>query len=72
MKNTNSQPILFGTDFSENAKHAANVAAALAKLLRAPPRLVHASEIPASPVIQEHLHDDLFSNCRTASGASPR
>ncbi len=59
MKNTNSQPILCGTDFSENAKQATNVAAALAKRLSAPLRLVHASEIPASPVIQEHLHDEV-------------
>ena len=58
MKNTNSQPILCGTDFSKNARQAANVAAALAKRLSAPLRLVHASAIPASAITQEHLRDE--------------
>ena len=42
MKNTNTQPILCGTDFSGNARQAANVAAALAKRLGVPLVLVHA------------------------------
>ena len=42
MKNTNSQPIICGTDFSENARQAANVAAALATRLSTPLLLVHA------------------------------
>lgn len=58
MKTTNPQPILCGTDFSENARRAANVAAALAKRLSAPLRLVHASAIPASPITQEHLREE--------------
>lgn len=48
-------PILCGTDFSENARRAANVAAALAKRLSAPMRLVHASVIPQSALTDEHL-----------------
>ena len=43
MKNTTSQPIICGTDFSENARQAANVAAALATRLSAPLVLVHAT-----------------------------
>ena len=55
MKNTNPNPIICGTDFSENARRAANVAAALAKRLGVPLRLVHASAIPRSPLTDEHL-----------------
>lgn len=55
MKNTNLNPIVCGTDFSENAQRAANVATALAKRLGVPLRLVHASAIPRSPLTDEHL-----------------
>ncbi len=58
MKNTPSQPILCGTDFSENAKQAANVAAALATQLNAPLRLIHASAIPGSPPTSEPLRNE--------------
>jgi len=58
MKPNETQPILCGTDFSGNARQAANVAAALAKRLSAPLRLVHASAIPASPITQEHLREE--------------
>jgi nucleotide-binding universal stress UspA family protein len=43
MKNTTSQPIICGTDSSENARQAANVAAALATRLSVPLVLVHAT-----------------------------
>ena len=55
MNTTHSHPIICGTDFSENARRAADVAAALAKRLGAPLRLVHASAIPHSPITGEHL-----------------
>jgi nucleotide-binding universal stress UspA family protein len=55
MKRNETSPIICGTDFSANAKRAADVAAALAKLLGAPLRLVHASVIPSSPSTDEHL-----------------
>lgn len=55
MKNTNLNPIVCGTDFSENAQRAANVAAALAKRSGVPLRLVHASVIPRSSLTDEHL-----------------
>ena len=42
-KNAESTPIICGTDFSENARQAANVAAALATRLSAPLVLVHAA-----------------------------
>ena len=42
MKPNESAPILCGTDFSGNARQAANVAAAVAKRLSAPLVLVHA------------------------------
>jgi nucleotide-binding universal stress UspA family protein len=58
MKNMASQPILCGTDFSENARRAANAAAALARRLGAPLRLVHASAIPRSPLTEEHLRTE--------------
>jgi nucleotide-binding universal stress UspA family protein len=41
MDTTQHRPIVCGTDFSEPAKHAANVAAALAKRVEAPILLVH-------------------------------
>jgi hypothetical protein len=43
MKPNESTPIICGTDFSENARQAANVAAALATRLRGPLVLVHAA-----------------------------
>ncbi len=43
MKPNESTPIICGTDFSENARQAANVAAALATRLSAPVVLVHAA-----------------------------
>jgi nucleotide-binding universal stress UspA family protein len=46
MTNAKSLPIICGTDFSENALAAADVAAALAKRLGSPLLLVHASAIP--------------------------
>jgi nucleotide-binding universal stress UspA family protein len=46
MKNTTSQPIICGTDFSENARQTANVAAALAARLSAHLVLVHATGLP--------------------------
>ena len=55
MKTTTTQPIICGTDFSENAKKAADVAAALAKRLGVTLRLVHASAIPRAPLTDEHL-----------------
>ena len=41
MKTQTTQPIVCGTDFSEHAQQAGNVAAAIAKQLRAPLLLVH-------------------------------
>ena len=55
MKTTTTHPIICGTDFSENAQKAADVAAALAKRLGVPLRLVHASAIPRAPLADEHL-----------------
>lgn len=55
MISTNSHPIICGTDFSENARKAADVAAALAKRLGLPLLLVHASSIPRSPFVEENL-----------------
>lgn len=56
MKTTNfSSPIICGTDFSDNAKRAADVAAALATRLNAPLLLVHASVIPGSLYTEDHL-----------------
>jgi nucleotide-binding universal stress UspA family protein len=46
MKNPNTQPILCGTDFSENAMRATNAAAALATRLNAPLWLVHVTSEP--------------------------
>ena len=50
-----SQPIICGTDFSENSRKAADVAAALAKRLDLPLHLVHASAIPHPPRAEEQL-----------------
>ncbi len=58
MKHTTPHPIICGTDFSDNARQAANVAAALAKRLGLPLRLVHASVIPHSPLTVEHLRNE--------------
>ena len=55
MNTTTPHPIICGTDFSENAKMAADVAAALAKRLGVPLRLIHASAIPRAPLTDEHL-----------------
>ena len=46
MKTTTPKPILCGTDFSENARQAASVAAALAQRLDAPLWLVHVTSEP--------------------------
>jgi len=61
MKNTNPNPIICGTDFSENARRAANVAAALAARLNAPLLLVHASVLPLEGATQK------FYDAQTAS-----
>ena len=58
MKDT--APILCGTDFSENARHAANVATALAGRLGVATRLVHASTIPAFPAIHGDLQREVL------------
>lgn len=57
MKPNESSPILCGTDFSGNARQAANVAAALAKRLSAPLVLVHAKGLvlAATPDVNEAL-----------------
>jgi len=55
MKRSESSPIICGTDFSGNARQAANAAAALAKRLGVPLRLIHASAIPGSTLTEEHL-----------------
>jgi len=52
MNNTDSKPIICGTDFSEPARAAADAAVALATRLGAPLRLVHASEN-----IGSHTHE---------------
>jgi nucleotide-binding universal stress UspA family protein len=54
-KRPTPNPILCGTDFSVPAKHAADAAAAIALRRGAPLRLVHISEAPASPQVQEQL-----------------
>jgi len=59
MKTTNPNPIICGTNFSENARRAASVAASLAKRLGVPLRLVHASAIPRSPLTDEHLRAEV-------------
>ncbi len=58
MKPNEVNPIICGTDFSENAGRAANAAVALAKRLGVPLRLVHASAIPRSPLTDEHLRTE--------------
>ena len=58
MATTDPKPILCGTDFSENARRAANVAAALAKRLGVPLRLVHASVIPGMLRTDEDLRTE--------------
>ena len=69
MKTTNSQPIICGTDFSENATKASNVAAALATRLGTPLLLVHAQGtliLGSTPVVysavtaslRERLHEE--------------
>jgi len=55
MNNPHPQSILCGTDFSAPSRAAADAAAAFATKLGAPLRLVHASEIAGSPLVQEHL-----------------
>jgi len=54
MNNTNSKPIICGTDFSEPARAAADAAVTLATRFGAPLRLVHASENTGS-----HTHEQL-------------
>jgi nucleotide-binding universal stress UspA family protein len=63
MKTTTSQPILCGTDFSENAKRAANVAAALATRLNTPLRLVHAKGMLIEGSTPE-AHDAVIASFR--------
>jgi len=58
MNNTDSKPIICGTDFSEPSRIAADAAVSLAKKFGAPLRLVHASEIAAAPLTQEHLQTE--------------
>ena len=58
MKITENQLIICGTDFSEPARAAADAAVALASRFGVPLRLVHASEIPASPLTQELLETE--------------
>ena len=58
MNNTDSKPIICGTDFSEPARAAADAAVALATRFGAPLRLVHASVIPAAPLTEEHLQTE--------------
>jgi nucleotide-binding universal stress UspA family protein len=67
MKNTTSQPTICGTDFSENAKQTANVAAALSTRLGGPLVLVHATGLriqgseandAESASFREHLHEE--------------
>jgi nucleotide-binding universal stress UspA family protein len=53
MKPNEPTPIVCGTDFSENARRAANVAAALAARLNAPLLLVHACGLPLEGATQE-------------------
>lgn len=55
MTTAKSHPIICGTDFSENSRKAADVAAALAKRLGLPLHLVHASAVPRAPLAEEHL-----------------
>jgi len=55
MKKQNSPTVLCGTDFSAGARAAADAAAAIATKFGAPLRLVHASEITGSPLVQDHL-----------------
>ena len=52
---TNSQPIICGTDLSENAGKAAVVAAALANRWQAPLLLVHASVLPALALTENQI-----------------
>lgn len=61
MNTTKTNPILCGTDFSENARRAASAAAALAKRLGAPLLLVHAGGLPLENATQE------FYDAQTAS-----
>jgi len=56
MNNTNSSPIICGTDFSHDAHGAAEVALGLANRLHAPIRMVHASANAASPNTKELMH----------------
>ena len=69
MKNTTSQPIICGTDFSESARQTANVAAALATRLNAHLVLVHATGLPiqgstpqahdaVNASLRERLHEE--------------
>ncbi len=52
---TNPPTVLCGTDFTTNSAQAADAACALAKLLHAPLELVHVSEIPAHPPLEQEL-----------------
>ena len=61
--------IVCGTDFSANARSAADAAAALAAKLGADLRLVHGSVIPSLPLTQEHLQTEAAR--LKAAGASP-
>lgn len=54
MTTTDSKPVLCDTDFSGNSQRAAHAAAALAKRLGVPLRLVHGSVILGSPLTDEH------------------
>ena len=65
MKPNESTPILCGTDFSGNARQAANVAAALAKRLGVPLVLVHAKGTLIRASTQD-VNDALIASLREA------
>jgi nucleotide-binding universal stress UspA family protein len=52
------QGLLCGTDFSSNARQAADVAAVLARRLNTPLELLHATDLPAYPPQREDLHQE--------------
>ena len=58
MNTNDTNPIICGTDLSENARRAASAAAALAQRLGVPMRLVHASAVPGSPATVERLREE--------------
>ena len=68
MKNTNTQPVICGTDLSGNSGRATVVAAALAHRWKAPLLLVHASVIPALAPTEDQIRAGVLLNLDDPAG----